>query len=184
MLFNKRKNNLTDEELVQKYKDEGKQKWLGLLWDRHVHLVFGVCLKYLKNEVRAQDETINIFEKLMTDLKEKEVKQFKPWLYVVCRNHCLMYLRKNKHWKDRKQDDEILNRLADEGEDYQIKEDLLNRLEGALENLNDEQQVCVKLFYIEGRSYQEVSDLTGYELNKVKSYIQNGKRNLKNQLSS
>lgn len=55
----------------------------------------------------------------------------------------------------------------------------LNALDECIDVLKKEQKECVKLFFLEKKSYQEVNELTGIDLKKVKSNIQNGKRNLK-----
>jgi RNA polymerase sigma-70 factor (ECF subfamily) len=52
-------------------------------------------------------------------------------------------------------------------------------LEKCIETLGDEQKQCVKLFYLQEKCYKEITESTGFDMNKVKSYIQNGKRNLK-----
>lgn len=52
-------------------------------------------------------------------------------------------------------------------------------LEIALKELKADQKTCVELFYLKHMSYGDIVDVTGYDLKKVKSYIQNGKRNLK-----
>ena len=145
-------------------------------------LVFGVCLKYLKDREEAQDVTMYVFEKLMLDLRDKPVQNFKSWLYVVTKNECLMRLRKkqravNGHILD---EDFMEYEIARHHEDESDKlENNLKHMNTCLHNLKREQSECIKLFYLEKRTYQEVSDLTGYEMAKVKSYLQNGRRNLK-----
>ena len=52
-----------------------------------------------------------------------------------------------------------------------------------MELLNPEQKQTVELFYLQEKSYKEIVDQTGFSMNDVKSYIQNGKRNLKIMLS-
>ena len=153
------------------------------MFNRHAHLVFGVCRKYLRYDDESRDATLEIFEKLLHELKTREVDNFTGWLYVVSRNHCLMILRKQKSTNNQEQS---LNgtEVADEDEieDKRLNEAKLERLEEAIDGLKEEQRICIRLFYLEQRCYQEIADSTGYPLKKVKSYIQNGKRNLKLQL--
>jgi len=169
-----------DTELLIQYKKSKSNKYIGILFERYGHLVYGVCLKYLKNVEESQDATSLIFEKVMADLLRMEVNNFKSWLYMVSKNHCLMQLRKKKPAET-----ESISELEYKLEDNHnsdlvfIKERQLNNLEEAIKKLKGEQQQCIDLFYLKEKTYDEVASLTGYENKKVKSYIQNGKRNLK-----
>jgi len=181
---------LTDAQLIDAYISEGNTDYFGLLFERYTHLVFGVCMKYLKNTCDAEDAVMGIFEKLMTDLKKHEVRDFKNWLYRVAKNHCLMILRKRKVkdkaegelFQDKQQEFmEIMfeGHLPDEEKDV---ESILISLHDAMNTLKEEQRRCLELMYFEKKTYQEISRLTGYSLKQVKSYIQNGKRNLINMM--
>ncbi len=141
-------------------------------------------MKYLKNEERSKDAVMQIFEKLFTDLLKHNVENFKAWLHMVVRNHCLGLLRKDqslqKNGKSYKSEFEF---METEDEEHLINEQehehKINDLGNALKELKSEQKECVELFYLHEKSYNEITDLTGYPIKKVKSYIQNGKRNLK-----
>ncbi len=142
-------------------------------------------MKYLKDEYGAKDCVMEIFEKLLTDLSRHEIANFKSWLHTVTKNHCLMKLRSSKSKFTERFEDEKINlevvetNLLLHPEDSNEKEIMLKLMEKGIDQLNDEQRTCVKQFYLEEKSYQEVRDLTGFSMLKVKSYIQNGKRNLK-----
>ena len=190
MLWIKRKNNpdksgtKSDAELIDSFKSENSESALGELFERYVHLVYGVCMKYLKNTEESRDATMQIFEKLRNDLKRHEVEKFSFWLHTVSKNYCLMQLRSKDAMKS--YDDELLvteDGLMEENISEFLGEKntdhLLEVLPQALENLNTEQRICVELFYLKDNCYEEVSSITGYDMKKVKSYIQNGKRNLK-----
>ncbi len=170
----------SDEALVKLYKKKGDLEIVGELYDRYTALTYGVCLKYLKDREEARDAVMQIFEKLITTLKSHKIKSFKSWLYVTARNHCLMQLRASKgRFFEELQPalmESDVNGHPDSGMD--IERDL-NRLEQCMETLAKEQQQCVRLFYLQQKCYREIAETTGYELTKVKSYIQNGKRNLK-----
>lgn len=185
MLFFKSNKNkeLSDSELIQKYKESGNNHFVATLFDRYSHLVFGLCLKYLKDKDESKDAVLEIFEKLMTDLKAHEVKSFKSWLYMVAKNYCLMQLREQQAMQ-KKEDD--FQWSANSNIDFSLvhnvhdeKEQKLKLLEEALRMLNNEQRTCIELFYIQEKCYSEVAAITGFDLNQVKSYIQNGKRNIK-----
>jgi len=182
LLRNKEPN---DEQLIEEFKSTGDLDLLGCLYQRYMHLVYGVCLKYLKNRDDAQDAVMAIFEKLSRELMNKEVDVFKPWLYVVSKNYCLMQLRHQKSVQQKEkefQNSEILfmespsmSHLNDEWE----PEAMDDRLQECLKKLRQQQRQCIELFYFEELCYQDISHQLKLELKKVKSYIQNGKRNLK-----
>lgn len=183
-----KKNKSDDAEIISRYKATGDKLYVGILFERYSHLAFGVCMKYLRNEDDSKDSVVQIFENLMDDLKRFNVKSFAPWLHSVAKNHCLMQLRKkrlmfNDEYGFQQAEATLLTMPQDMlfmNED--ITQDHLNHLDEAIDLLNEEQKKCVRLFYLEEKSYTEVSDITGYNMNQVKSFIQNGKRNLKNYL--
>jgi len=167
---------MSDQDLLQRYLQEKDNSWLGILLQRYTLLLFGVCVKYLKDETEARDAVQQIFLKVIQEVKKYRIDYFKSWLYTVARNYCLSVLR------DRKSkipveltENEI---VADDINDYkeEIRPDLLRN---ALDALNEEQRNSVTLFYLQKKSYQEISEQEGYSLMQVKSFIQNGKRNLK-----
>lgn len=170
----------SDLELIERYKKTHNNEILGVLYERYMHLVYGTCLKYLKDSEAAKDAVMNIFEELMTKLRTHQVENFRSWLFVVSKNHCLMQLRK----ESRSHTTEIPVSLMQSGEEIHLngvmeKEKHLNDLEDCLNRLPDEQQRSVRLFYLENKCYNEISDITGMEWNRVRSHIQNGRRNLK-----
>ena len=169
---------LTDQELLLRYKTDGNSNWIGMLFDRYAILLLGLCMKYLKNEEDARDAVQQIFLKVLSDVNRHDVVYFKAWIYQVARNYCLMQLR---HQKDVELKESHMPGAA-EPEDHSghVQKDLLlENMQSAMDMLNDEQRSCVQLFYLEKKSYQEIADQTGFSLLQVKSYIQNGKRNLK-----
>ncbi len=174
-----------DLQLVARYKQTGDNNCVGVLFQRYTHLIFGVCMKYLKDEDDAKDASMQLFEKLLADLKKHEIQQFKAWLHMVCKNFCLMHLRsgsaKLKHNKAMQQDlgalmeTDLNAHLVNEN----TKEIQLTHMEECMKSLNEEQRLCVELFYLQEKSYTEITETTSFSMNNVKSYIQNGKRNLK-----
>ncbi len=181
---------LPDEEIISIYKQKKETEILEVLFDRYLHLVFGVCMKYLKNTEDAKDAGMEIFESLIESLLEHEIKNFTPWLHTVSRNHCLMKLRKKvpeQHYEDQLsgiKESEKLVEYAPELHLFNEKEYKLAELEKALEQINKSQQACIRFFFLENKSYTEIAELTGFNLKQVKSHLQNGKRNLKNILTN
>ena len=170
----------TDEELVTLYKLERSSTCIAIIYERYGHLVMGTCMKYLKNEVESQDITMQIFEELHSKLLKHEINYFKSWLYMVTKNECFMFLRKSKsqNTTDFSESYDVEQTI----EDVKSMEKSLELLENAIEDLKPEQKRCVKLFYLEEKSYQQISAELNLSLMKVKSAIQNGKRNIKLQL--
>ena len=172
----------SDQQLLESFYRDRNNEWLGILLQRYTLLLLGVCMKYLKNEEDARDSVQQIFLKSITELHKYKVDYFKSWIYMVAKNHCLMKLR-NKQGKIPVELTENHTATPAETTDRQ---DVLNNeityelMNNSLEELNKEQKRCVTLFYLEKKSYNEVSEITGYSIMQVKSHIQNGKRNLKN----
>lgn len=170
----------SDQELLIIYKEKNDLAVLGELFGRYSSMVYGVCLKYLKNREESKDAVMQVFEKLVTSLHQHEIAHFKSWLYVTVRNHCLMQLRatKGQYFEDiSPQFMETEGHLHPDGEPE--LETNLTKLEKCLETLGHEQKHCVQLFYLQQKCYKEIVEVTGFDDKKVKSYIQNGKRNLK-----
>jgi len=175
-----KQHSSSDEELLADYKKSLSISILGTLYERYMNLVYGVSLKYLQDQEAAKDAVMQIFEELVGKLPSHEVQNFKSWLYVVAKNHCLMQLRKKNQTKrvvfDEKfmdfEDDFHLQKAMDD-------ERLKNRLEDCIAQLPPHQRTAIRKFYLEELSYKEISVLTTDDIKKVKSFIQNGKRNLK-----
>ena len=175
--------SLSDENIVLLYKQSNDQKCIGELYVRYSPLVMGVSLKYLKNITDAQDSLMQVFEKLITELNKNEVRNFKPWLYQITKNQCLMELRKNKKVYKTPIDSQPLEQEEDEAENHEKKELLLTRLEEIIPHLKQNQRICIELFYLKNKSYTDIANETGLSLKEVKSSIQNGKRNLEIKLN-
>ena len=175
-----RYKHIDDNELLSKFYADHDNEWLGILLQRYTMLLLGVSMKYLKNEEEAKDCVQQVFLKAINELHKYKVAYFKSWIYMVAKNHCLMKLReKGKYTAEI--NDEVMT-ARDEVttiNDHIEKDKTLNNMANALQQLNTEQQQCVTLFYLEKKSYQEITELTSYNLLQVKSHIQNGKRNLK-----
>jgi RNA polymerase sigma-70 factor (ECF subfamily) len=170
----------TDDELVNLYKIEQSSLCIAIIYERYGHLVLGVSLKYLKNQQDAQDLTMKVFEELPEKILKHSIQYFKSWLYMVTKNECFMLLRK----KGIETSTEFIEKYEGEinEEDEPMKEIQLQLLEQSIELLKPEQKICITLFYIKELSYQEISEELNIPLMKVKSAIQNGKRNIKIQL--
>lgn len=172
--------HIEDKELLDKFYSDGNNRWLGILLQRYTMLLLGVCMKYLKDEEEAKDAVQQIFLKAITELPKYKVDYFKSWLYMIAKNLCLMKIRERHGRIPMELTDKLGTGIepSDKSELLEKDKTLLSIEEGLLE-LNEEQKRCVILFYLQKKSYQEITDITGFNLSQVKSYIQNGKRNLK-----
>jgi RNA polymerase sigma-70 factor (ECF subfamily) len=172
--------SLTDARLIEMYQQDKQQETLAQLYLRYTDLVYGTCVKYLGDQEAAKDAAMNIYHELVEKVKHHSIDNFKSWLYVVTKNHCLMQLRKNKRMPTA----ELVVQIM-QSEDFSHlegvfeKERQLERLGNCMEQLNEEQRTSVRMFYLENKCYNTISTVTGYDWNKVRSLIQNGRRNLK-----
>jgi RNA polymerase sigma-70 factor (ECF subfamily) len=189
MLFKipgKKSRNKTDEELLTDFRSGGDLEVLGELYSRYMHLVYGICLKYLKVRDESKDAVIQIFEKLIIEIPKHNIENFRSWLHVVTKNYCLMQLRSDKSQNERITEwindpvvfMETVTDLhpLDEDEDSKFMD---SALEDCIERLKEEQKRCIRQFYFENRCYNEIATDLDLDVKKVKSYLQNGKRNLK-----
>ena len=172
--------HITDQELLERFYADHDNQWLGILLERYTLLLLGVCMKYLKDEEQARDSVQQIFLKAITELHKYRVDYFKSWIYMVAKNHCLMQLR-DKPGKNTVEVKDNIPAEAIEGdkESLLLNEKTYEYMSEALKELNADQQLCVTLFYMEKKSYQQIAEQTGYNMMQVKSHIQNGKRNMR-----
>ncbi|MCC9166966.1 RNA polymerase sigma factor [Pontibacter harenae] len=172
-----------DLELVRQYRQTGDMACIGKLFERHTEMVYLVCLKYLKDEDESKDATMQVFEQLVVALRKHEVSNFKSWLHTLAKNHCLMQLRSQRSKGKLVTDNTELASIGASDlhhlNETEEQEMTFQAMEQGLSELPEEQRTCVELFYLQQKSYKEIAETTGCELNKVKSYIQNGRRNLK-----
>lgn len=176
-------DNSDDRELILMYQKTGDFTFLNILFEKYIHLIYGICLKFLRNDDMAKDAVMDILEKMIHDLSRFEVKEFKSWLYQVSKNHCLMALRskKKEHSFLIKELDE--DKATNDYEEINFEEEVgfkRDEILEAMKLLNGKQKTCLELKYFESKSYKEICEITGFDEKQVKTYIQNGKRNLKN----
>lgn len=180
-LFDEELKMLTDIQLLDRYRRTGGSDSIGALYGRYADLVYGVCLKYLRSVPDAEDTVMELFELLPEKLRRSEIREFRTWLYSVTRNHCLGLLRRAGRMptaelaREPGEEAEVL-RLLTGGEPNEAR---LNALERCLERLPDPQRRSIRLFFWEKQSYADIAAATSWHVKSVKSYIQNGKWNLR-----
>jgi RNA polymerase sigma-70 factor (ECF subfamily) len=175
--------NITDNELLEKFYLDRDNEWLGILFKRYTLLLLGVCIKYLKDEDEAKDSVQQIFLKTITELNKYRVEYFKSWIYMVAKNHCLMKLRDRQGKYTADLTDNISSVHTEQEHEERLRHiernNTLELMNVALKELGEEQRQCLISFYLQKKSYQEIAEASGFSMLQVKSYIQNGKRNLK-----
>jgi RNA polymerase sigma-70 factor (ECF subfamily) len=187
MLFNlpgKRSGKKTDEDLLKEFRTTGDLELLGELYSGYMHLVYGVCLKYFKDREESMDAVMQIFEKLIIEIPKHNIENFRSWLHVVAKNYCLMQIRSTKSNNERIKEwineTQIIMEYSEDLHPIDNNEsDMDKALEDCIKRLKDEQRECIQQFYFENRSYNEIAINLDLDEKKVKSYLQNGKRNLK-----
>ena len=178
--LHKKKESDSDESLLSKFKETRKADYFQQLYERYIPLIYGLCLKYLQSPEQSQDAVIDIYENLSQKIQDYEIKVFKNWLYSVVKNHCFHILKESKKEIIVNFDSQLMESdnsftLFDDNRDEE-KESALNECLG---KLPEPQRIAVEKFFYEDKSYADIVDETGFNLKSVKSYIQNGKRNLK-----
>ena len=174
-------NPLTDKELLQAFKQSSNTNHVSVLYQRYMDLVFGVCLKYFKDAEKSKDAVMDIYEELCKKLLLHEVENFKGWLHVLARNHCLMQMRSPKNIRTAEFNPDFMQSAQKTHLENEVleKEENFKKLEDCISLLPDDQKQSIELFFLEKKCYNEIAAITGQEWNKIRSYIQNGKRNLK-----
>ncbi len=176
-------NELSDDQLIARYLSEKELEILGTLYQRYIHLVYGVCLKYFKNREESKDAVIQIFEKLLVEIEKHNIVTFRSWLYVLTKHHCMRQLQKESSKKKKLQQFSAEQFMESTIElsplDEEPEKDRSDALKKCIEKLKNEQRQCIELFYFQEKCYNDISKLLDIPVNKVKSNIQNGKRNLK-----
>ena len=177
---------LADEELVSLFASTRNEKYFAELYRRYRHLSYGVCLKIMKNESDSLDVVSEVFRILFEKIPTANIKSFRSYIYTVSKNECIAKLRKRKTELTKMAD---LKAMQDKPLDFVENKKLTAlldnepsmdaKVEEAVQKLRAEQQTCIRLFFYENKSYKEISAQTGYSEKQVKSYLQNGKRNLR-----
>ena len=180
----KRSGKKTDEELIAEFGSYGDLELLGELYSGYMHLVYGVCLKYLKDREESKDAVMQVFEKLITEIPKQKIENFRSWLYVVTKNYCLMLLRSKRSHEEKLTEwtldpDNFMENSYDLHPVDRGEQDMEEALKECIERLKEEQKLCILQFYYEDRCYNEIATNLSLDVKKVKSNLQNGKRNLK-----
>ena len=181
-VFRRSGKTMSDTELILQYRESDNLTAIEILFERYHHMIYLVCYDYMENHEDARDAVMEIFHKLIIELKQREIKQFNNWLFTLSKNYCLNLKRSQKRYCSLEEETtQYLSALpVAEATSIHEKEGLLQLLENALSRIKPAQKICIDLFYLNQKSYREIASHTGLELCEIKSHIQNGKRNLRN----
>lgn len=180
MFFTGKITQHSDEALLSLFRETEKHDYFTALYSRYIPLIYGLCLNYLKTKEDAQDAVMELFADVQEKALRYEIKTFRTWIYSVTKNYCLNILRSkqeiiaveiNAHFMELV-DFPVLFNESNKRENFRL-------LQHCLDQLPEPQQKSIQLFFMEDQSYADIAATTGYHLKSVKSYIQNGKRNLK-----
>ncbi len=179
--FKKPDSEASDEELLQRYQRSGNLELLSDLYGRYLELVYALALKYLRDPAGAEDAVMAIFEGLISKARRHDIQNFGSWLHVVAKNHCLMELRRAGYQREENTAPEFMQSVDTRHHtlEWPAEQTELARLNHCLSQLPDQQKACIEAFYLQGYSYKEIAVDMGRPLGKVRSYIQNGRRNLR-----
>ncbi|NNF35805.1 MAG: sigma-70 family RNA polymerase sigma factor [Saprospiraceae bacterium] len=169
-----------ESQLITKFKETGDQKFLAELYKPYMSLVYGLCLKYFRNTHDAEDAAMDVYISIGNKLMRHDVNNFKSWLYVVTKNHCLDKLRSRGTKTPKEKEAQLMYSEEVFHPDSNDDDSEVKQLKKCMETLSDDQRNCVNMFYFQKRSYEEITKATKYSWGQVRSYIQNGRRNLKN----
>lgn len=177
--------HLTDEELLARYRQRGGNRVLNALIDRYLHIVYGAALQYLKNQADAEDATMEIMGSLGPKLRKYDIQNFSSWLYAVVNNHCYKTVKKRAASRTEDIDENNEPGFMEFMQHNALleREAQFDKLSDAIDELNPEQRLCITAFYLQQKTYKQIASELGYTENQVKSYIQNGKRNLRTQIA-
>ena len=178
-----KKGSRTDQELLAAFRRSGKAEPLAELYDRYLELSYGLCLRYLRHTAAAEDAVMEVFEALLQKVPQHEIHNFRSWLYTFVRNHCLMDLRAAGRSPLRNATDDFMQSEPFEHPEterpWEQRAETQAALSDCIAALKAEQRQCIRLFYLEERSYKDIAEALQWELGQVRSHIQNGRRNLK-----
>lgn len=173
--------NICDNDLIRLYIETENRTYFDKLYERYIPLMYGLCLKYLKNQQDAKDAVVFLYEDLSIKIKKYEITNFRNWLFSVTKFYCFSLLKDKSNEitidfnVDFMEFDKV-DTLLEESEQDEFKIKALNE---CLSKLPEPQKVCIEAFYYNNKSYVEIVEDTNYNIKSVKSYIQNGRRNLK-----
>lgn len=175
----KDKSNLSDKKLVLEYQS-GNRKVIAVLVKKW-HIQFCKLAHYYVNDADvAKDIAQESWQTILKKLDElKNPKQFKSWAISIVNRKAIDYLRANKRVLSKYQKFHAENQNKFVSEEIDERDDLEDNLLKAIQKLSMEQQMVVKLFYMESYSLKEISELLKISIGTAKSRLFHAREKLK-----
>ncbi len=182
----KNKNISEVATLLQKYKESKEVIYIGEIYSRYIHLVYGVCLAEINSRQKAQIAVMNIYDKLIAKESLPEEKDFKLWLYVVTLNYCRA-LKGELTEKDKQFEiiDDLMwkaeveyhyNLTTFNTESYTFA---LNKILKSNENeLTNTQKSYLHYFYKQKKSYSEIATIENTTTEKVMQLLKTTRKQI------
>lgn len=184
-LFKERKSALkrfNDYELV-KQSINGDEDAFAELLTRYKNLVYSVILRMVNDMEDANDLAQEVFIKVYKNLDKYQLEyKFSTWLIRITTNHVIDYRRKKK--QDTISMDDMVYEPADDNtpEKEYISREEKQSLAEVIGDLPDIYKIPIVLYHQQGLRYQEIADIIGEPLSKVKNRIFRGRKMLKEKL--
>lgn len=181
MLRSQREISIEEDNLsVEKYLQSRDPQYWGTLYEKYRQPTFLLCMRIVRNVEEAKDLAAETFIKAFEHLERfKPGHPFLPWLSRIATNLCVDHLRRRNRFRFQAVAENHVVANSDGESSAEDQEELKTRILKAIKMLKRAQRRCFCLFYIHRLSYQEISELTGYSLQQVRSHIQNGRRKFK-----
>lgn len=184
----KERKQLSDSEVVQRFLD-GDQLAFGDLVDRYDSRLLNFVYRTIGDRERAQDLVQETFVRVYRHLHRfDQTKKFSTWIYTIAsnlaknelrnrsRNPLVLFQTIKKNWE--------ADHRPLEWEDLKYKPDdlyrkrfLRDKVEDAVAQLPEHHRVVFVLRELEGKTYEEIADITGCNLGTVKSRLNRARNN-------
>ncbi|GAB3705375.1 RNA polymerase sigma factor [Spirosoma flavus] len=172
---------ISDEELVRLYINTQENRYFERIYERYCDKVYRKCLSFMKDPIRAEDLTHDIFLKLVVKLSGfREQSKFSTWLYSITYNHCTDQLRSPHLRREIYVDEgwERMNVSSDE-ELADIEEMEAQQLEQAIQRLAPDEQTMLLMKYQDDISIREIADINGLTESAVKMRLKRSRDKLR-----
>ena len=180
MGINGRSGPPTDEHAVREVLS-GNTESFRVIVERHKDLVFGIGMRFFRNEDDASDFTQDVFVRAFRNIPGFKFRApFRFWLARLAYN-CACSRRSGTDRNDMPLEFDVISRDRPI-EDEISRSEVSALLRTAVEGLPDDYRVCIDLYFFGGFSQNEISDITGIAPGTIKSHVYRAKRLLRDEL--
>ena len=172
-------STITDEQAVDEYLKTQSSEYFDLLYKRYSPKIFGKCVSLLKDEVKAEDATQEIFMKIILNLSKFSGKsKFSTWIYSITYNYCIDVIRRKKKDLSVLVDD-IANTHDTADDDINEKfllEMNVKRLKVVLDKIPVTDKSILLMKYQDQMSIKEIGDVMSKSESAIKMKIKRAKQ--------